>query len=217
MASPLNGKLDLDKSIKRENSWLEQGTYQDVTILDVDPTEYVRNGRLQFTFDKNKRTHREGVFLLNQTNNGISWKLAAIIAACFPGPEVTEYYQWLTEDDWEDALQAMRGMKLTVRIHQGPGYIIEFDSETQTYKAIEKSEVVCEHTQLESLERICKARNLSKSYRSANEFESGEEHITKRNLLALRTALESRQRSQASEEDSPSPKTARFIRTTPRK
>jgi len=216
MKSPLQGKLKLDKAIKK-TTWLEVGRYEGCSIQDVDTSTFPSNGQVKVTFEHEQRTHREVFFLLSKEGDNLSWRLSNLITSIFPGPDIKDYYEWLTADDWERGLESLRGMKLTVTVADGPGYRIEFDQDKQQYLATENGEVLHVSEQLTSLERLCKARKHKKAYRTAKAFESGEDYIIERNFLALRTALQRRQEGETSTPDRLATKTARFIRPTTKK
>lgn len=172
MTSPLKGRTNLSKSIKKTQNWLGVGDHFNVTIIDVDPEPFEATGQLQITFEKDQQTHKESIFFLNKQRTDTSWKMSNLLGAVFPGPEIGLYYQWLTEDDWEDALQFLRGMHLDLEIGLGSGYVIEFNPDTHKYEAIENNEVLCEHKQFDVLGRICRARSHKKAYRRVEAFKA---------------------------------------------
>lgn len=216
VASPLKGRLDLEKPVKRGTSWLEEGTHAHATIADIDPSDVLRTGRIKAAFEKAGKYHREQIYFTNKAGDDVSYRLAKILGCLFPGPELRDYYQWLTEDDWQDALQALRGMVLNITIQLSEGYRVEFDPDRQLYLAKQNEEVLCEAEQLATVDRICRANGRSKAYRSVAETASGEDAVVQRNLLALRTALQGRKKRAASTTDSAATKNARFIRATPK-
>lgn len=162
--------------------------WHSVVITSVDTTRLDDQGRFSVVLDSGVQTHNHSVFVLDMAKTDLGWQFRMLVKGLFNDDiQCKEFIDIMLADN-NEALQALRGMKLDVEIQPGPGYVIDSGQGGYIAKNAQTGEVVTEALpSIQATRKSAESTGLKRSYTRVSNVEST---FSEENFKALQNARE---------------------------
>lgn len=176
----------LDRPL-RGSGRLEAGWHA-VTIQSVDTTRLLDQGRFTIVFQDGDQTHKQSIFTTDKTKSSMSFYFRLLIEGLFETKENCEVYIDSLLTNTETAIQVLRGMKLSIDIAPGKGYVIDNNGGQYVAREATTGEILTKgYDTVLQTRQAAEAAGHSRSY---NRITNVESTFSDENFAALQSAQE---------------------------